>query len=395
MKKIKLSGVVVLSAMVTQFALFAAESNSRNILDIENRLRVEYDDNVYETPSDETDSFKIIEELELGVTLDFQPTFITLRYRPTFTWWDDREPDDTDLHHDLDFVLNHVFSPRLSAGLKNTLRIAEQPEEIDRGTTIREKDDYLYNVTDGNFDYQLFARTHAVVGARYTTLQYDRDEVADTEDYDIWSAGVTFRHRVAEMTQLMLDYRFESIGYEDGGRDSDSLYAGLGVEHVIGASFVGTLRGGIQDKDFDAEEVDDETQPYVDGSLTYIFSPRTRVSVGGGYSMFESDVYPFANQDRTIMFASLAYDITAKVSLYLSASYQLSEYDQDQAIATDIGVPDTFGGDEDVTQGGARLAYQVNARNSIELNYQHMELSSDVREDFDRNRVSLGWRLDI
>jgi len=395
MKKIKLTGVIALSAVVTQFALFAAESNSRNVLEVSNRLRVEYDDNVYEAPSDEQDSFKIIEELELGVTLDFQPTFITLRYRPTFTWWSDRDPDDTDLHHDLDVVINHEFSPRLSAGLKNTFRLAEQPEEIDRGTTIREDDDYIYNVTDGNLDYQMFARTHAILGARYTTLQYDRDEVADTEDYDIWAAGLTLRHRIAAMTQLLGDYRIESVGYKDDARDSDSQYIGLGVEHAIGSSFVGTLRGGYQNKDFSDSDIDDESQPYADGSLTYIYSPRTRISVGGGYSMFEADVYPFASQDRTIMFASLAYDITAKISLFLSASYQLSHYSQDQAVEPDFDVPESFGGDEDVTQGGVRLSYQLNARNSIELNYQHMDLSSDVREDFDRNRASLGWRLDI
>lgn len=395
MKKIKLTGLVALSAILTQFALFAAESNSRNALEIQNRVRVEYDDNVYQTPTDKTDTFKIIEELELGVTFDFQPTFITLRYRPSFTWWDDREPDDTDLHHDLDFVLNHEFSPRLSAGVKNTLRLAELPEEIDRGTVLRERDDYLYNVTDANIDYQLFPRTHAVVGGRYTLLRYERDEVADSEDYDIWASGLTLRHRITDLTQFMVDLRYESISYEGDDRGSDSQYAGVGIEHVIGASFVGTLRAGYQNKDFNDEEIDNESQPYADATLTYIISPRTRASLGGGYSMFEADVYPFASQDRTILFASLAHDLTAKISIYFSASYQLSEYDQEQAIATDVEIPESFGGDEEVAQGAVRVSYQINARNSIELNYQYMDLDSDLRENFDRNRASLGWRLDI
>lgn len=395
MKKIKLAGVIAASAALTQFVLFAAETNSRNALEIQNRVRAEYDDNIYETNSDKTDSFKIIEELELGLTFDFQPTFITLRYRPTFTWWSDREPDDTDLHHDFDFVLNHSFSPRLSFGLKNTLRLAELPEEIDRGTVLRQNDDYLYNVTDANVDYELASRTHAVVGGRYTVLRYDRDEVAATEDYDIAAGGLTLRHRATDMTQVLGDFRYETVSYDLSERDSDSIYAGLGVEHVIGASFVGTLRGGYQRKDFNDDSIDNESQPYADGSLTYIISPRSRLSVGAGYSMFEADVYPFASQDRTIVFASFAHDLTAKISVFLSASYQKSKYTADQAITSDPSVPAPEDGDEKVAQGAVRVSYQVNARNSLELNLQTMDLNSDVRENFDRNRASIGWRLDI
>lgn len=397
MKKIKMLGIVAASALATQFVLFAAESNSPGILDIQNRIRFEYDDNIYETDTDKTDSFKIIEELELGITLDFQPTFITLRYRPSFSWWNDREPDDTDLHHDVDFVLNHEFSPRLSFGLKNVFRIAQQPEEIDRGTVVHEEDDYTYNVTDANIDYQVAQRTHAILGGRYTLLRYDNDDVSSTEDYDIWAGGLTVRQSLSEFAELLADIRAESVGYTDlESRDSDSLYAGLGYEQMLGASFVGTIRGGVQQKEYNDDAIDDDTQPYVDGNVTYIFSPKTRFSLGAGYSMFEADVYPFANQDRTIAYASVAHDLTARISFFLTGSYQLSEYNSDDIISEGADeVPEDYGGDETVTQLGLRIAYQVNARNSIELNYQHMDLSSDVRDDFDRNRASVGWRLDI
>lgn len=388
--------MIAASAMVTQFALIAAETSSGlNWLTLGNRLRVEYDDNVYETTKDKTDSFKIIEEIELGITLNFNPTFISLRYRPSFTWWSDREPDDTDLHHDFDVVINHRFSPKVSVGVKNTLRLAEIPEAIDRGVTIRENDDYLYNVTDANIDYMLLPRTHAVIGGRYTILRYDQDDVAETEDYDIWAAGITLRHKLSELTQLMLDYRRESISYDAGDRDSDSDYVGLGIEHALGASFVGNLRGGYQRKDFESTALDSESSPYVDATITYIHSPRTRLSLGGGFSMFESDVYPFASQDRTLLFASLAHDLTAKISVYLTGSHQRSEYSGETALPTDVGVPKSFSGKEYINQGGLRFAYRVNSRNSLELNYQYIDLESDLRDDFDRNRVSLGWRLDI
>jgi hypothetical protein len=396
MKQVTILGLIAVTALLAPTAVLAAEAGSGgNWLSVGNRLRFEYDDNVYETKADKEDSFKLIEELELGVTLNFEPTFLTLRYRPSFTWWENREPDDTDLHHDFDVVLNHRVSPRLSMGLKNTFRYAESPEEIDRGTVVRENGDYIYNVTDGNLDYQILPRTYMLVGGRYTTLQYDEASVAATEDYDIWSAGLTLRQNITDLSRIMADYRRESIDYDGDDRGSDSDYIGLGLEHVLGASFVGVLRGGYQMKDFNDEGIEDADEPYFDATLTYIYSPRTRFSAGGGFSMFESDIYPFANQDRTIMFASVAHELTAKISLYIAGSYQLSEYDADQRIINDLDLPADFSGDEDIMQGSARVAYQVNARNSLEINYQYIDLQSDLREDFDRNRVSIGWRLDI
>jgi len=388
--------MAVTAAMLGSVASFANEAGAGgNWLEVDNRLRLEYDDNIYETKDNKTDSFKLIEEIELGITLNFEPTFLTVRYRPSFTWWSDREPDDTDLHHDLDVVLNHRFSPRVSMGLKNTFRLAEQPEEIDRGVKLRENDDYMYNVTDGNVDVAILPRTHAVVGGRYSVLRYDRDEVADTEDYDIAAGGLTIRQGVSAMSTVMADFRYEDVSYDDSLRDSDSTYYGIGLEQALGASFVGTVRGGYQDKTYNDDTIDDNSEPYGDVSLTYIVSPRTRLSLGAGYSLYEADVYPFANQERTIMFGSVAHDLTAKISLFLSASYQISDYDSSEIIDTDIEVPENYGGEENVVQGAVRVAYQLNARNSLELNYQYMDLSSDLRDDFERNRASIGWRLDI
>jgi predicted porin len=391
--------VVAASALITHSSLLAAEAGSGgDWLTVANRLRLEYDDNVYETNTDKTDSFKIIEEVELGVTFNFEPTFITLRYRPTLIWWENREPNDTDWNQDFDIVINHRFSEKLSLGVKDTFRRSEIPQEIDRGTTVSESGDFTYNVADGNIDYRLRPRTSMLVGGRYTMLRYDEDIVADTEDYDIWSSGLTIRQDVTDMSKLLVDYRYEETEYtEDGAsnRGSDTQYIGIGLEQVLGASFAGTFRGGYQMKQFEDDGLDDADDPYADVTLTYLFSPRTRFSAGAGYSMFEADVYPFASQDRTIFFASVAHDLTARLSLYFAGSYQISEYKEDQIVANDLSLPSDYGGDEDIIQGSARVAYQINARNSVELNYQYVDLSSDLREEFDRNRVSIGWRLDI
>lgn len=384
--------LAALAIAVSTFSVWAASEDGGRTYQLKNRLRVEYDDNIYETKDDTTDSIKIIEEIEFTAVLNLEPTFISLRYRPTYVWWDEREPDDDDFHHDFDITLSHSFTPRLSASLKDTLRVAELPELIDRGTTVREKDDFIYNIVDGTISYLLQPQTRLEGGARYTILRYDDDEVADRDDYDIYAGGLTLRHQVVPETAILGEYRREQTEYTEtaeGDRGSVSDFIGGGLEQIFSPNLLGNVRAGYQRKEFEAD-IDEESQPYVDGSLTYLPSPRTRLTAGVGYSMFEADVFSFANQDRTLAFLSLGHDLTARVSLFVSGSYALGEYDLDQAVR-----PEAVDGDEEVRQLSARASYKVNNDNWLEIGWIYLDLDSDLRDDFERNRYELGWRLDL
>ena len=61
--------------------------------------------------------------------------------------------------------------------------------------------------------------------------------------------------------------------------------------------------------------------------MTYLPSPATRLSAGLGYGLYETDVFPFTNQERFQFFGSLAHDYTARISWYLTGSYGLSKLD--------------------------------------------------------------------
>ncbi len=393
MKSVGLMLMGVTAAVFTALPLLAAEGDG-DWLTVRNRIRIEYDDNIYETERNKQDSVKFIEELELHLNASLNQTYISLRYRPSFIYWSDRNPDDTDLHHDLDLVLNHEFSPRARIALKNTLRLAELPELIDRGTTLRQNDDYLYNVSDANLEYSLRPKTFLRVGGRYTLLEYDDADVAATENYDIAAGGVTLGQKLSGDTILNADFRVEQTDYDGPDRGSDSLYYGLGLEQTLNPAFVATIRAGIQDKEFNDSALGSEDQPYFDLVLTYLPSPDTRISLGTGYSMFEADVFPFASQDRLLFFGNIAHDLTARVTLYLAGSYQMSDYSADQAVENDR-VEVLSDGSEEAFQASTRASYQVNKSNWLELSYQLISLNGDLREDFDRNRVSVGWRVEL
>jgi hypothetical protein len=101
-------------------------------------------------------------------------------------------------------------------------------------------------------------------------------------------------------------------------------------------------------------------------------------------------VYPCANQERSQIFASLAHDFTARVAWYLSGGYTMGTYKGDQAI--EAGLPD---GDEDSVQVSTRITYKINRSNWLEIGYQYVDFTSDLRVEYDRNRFDLGWKVQL
>lgn len=357
------------------------------------RLRAEYDDNIYGNGVVKEESFKIDGDVELIYNMNFERSFVGFRYRPSFVYWADRPSDDFDLHHNLNVDVTHSFNTRATLALKESLLYAELPELIDNGATVQQKDTYLYNLINGDFGYQISRQTKASVAARHTLLRYDDNDVAENEDYDIYAGGVSLRHQLSMATTLAGDLRFESITYDGVDRDSESIYVGVGVDQMFGPDLIGNIRGGVQNKEFSADGLDSATEPYVDASITVLTpSHRTRLTAGVGYSLFEADVFPYASQDRLLFFVNAGHDLTARIALYASASYQESSYNGDQSVDTTVASED---GDEEIVQLSARGTYKINNSNWLEAGINYLDLSSDLREEFDRTRVSMGWRTTL
>jgi len=364
-----------------------------------NRLRLEYDDNVYEEETDKNGSWKFIEEIELLLNYRLEQSFLSIRYKPSLIWWENRPSDDFDMQHEFDFILNHVFTPRLALNVMDTLRRGENPELTDRDVIVREEDDFWYNTANATVSYLFRPETRLDVAGRYTLMQYDREEAAETEDFDLLVGGLTLRHQLLPETALMGDLRLEDISYEGPDRGSQSFYVGAGAEHAFSPNLLTSLSGGYQEKQYNAETLDSESSPYVDLTLTIVPTPATRLTLGGGYSLFETDVYPYANQARTRVYASLAHDFTARVSFYLSGGYTDGQYEAEDSIITGL-VSD---GNEEIVLVSARATYRLNRSNWLEAGWQYQDFQSDLqdsagndlRESYERNRISIGWKVQL
>ena len=373
-----------------------AQGEGGRTVHVYNRLRVEYDDNIFQKENDEDDSVKIIEELDISLNISLPQSFIGLHYKPSFIWWDDRD-DDTDFHHSFDGVFNHNFSPRLSISLKDRFRLAELPDEISGGTVIRENNDYIYNALNGTITAKFSPETALDIGGRYVLLQYDEDSVSNRQDYDRYVGGISLSHELKPTTTVSGDARIEDISYDlknvenSNLRDSTSLFVGFGIDQTFNPNLLGSLRAGYQRKDFDEVAEDTKDSPFFDANVTVLPVPSTRLTLGAAFSQVETDLFPFSNQERTRFYATVAQEVTAKINAFVSANYADSDFDADEGQAQ--GGTSLTDGNEDIISASVRGTYELNRNHVLEAGWQVVDVDSDFGRTFTRNRVNLGWSL--
>lgn len=395
----------------------AVSALAESPIHLNNRLRIGYDDNVYQAgeatlpdgttvPHDETDSFRILNEIELLLNLNLTRTYVGLRYRPTLAWFTDREEDDLDVWQDLDLNFVQKITPALALSLNETLRYSQLPELQDENFVVRQKDDNVYNSALITLAYNIRPETRLDVSGRHILLRYTEDGYTDgsgnyvsheNDNYYSVVGGLTLRQQLASRTTLSGDLRYQTLVYDEAdaanNRDANSFFAGLGAEQTFNPKMIGNLRAGVEQRQYDNDEYDDDTQPYGELSLTFLPSPATRITTAASYSIYESDVSTFLSQNRTYLSLSFAWDITAKLNFYASGAYALNSYEADKSLVA--GAEDA---DENSILFSARLSYRINRINWIETGMQYVKLDSDLvnRESYDRLRVDIiGWKIQL
>ena len=400
----KLIRIFTVAACLSALAVSALAESP---VHLNNRLRIGYDDNVYQAGEatlpdgstvkhDKSDSFRILEELELLLNLNQPRTYLGLRYRPTLAWFSDREDDDTDLWHDLDLNFIQKFSPALSLSFNDTLRYSQLPELQDENFVVRQDDDNYYNSALATLSYNIKPETRIDVSGRHILLRYTEDDHENDNYYSV-VGGLTLRQQLASRTTLMGDLRYQALVYDEAdavnNRDANSVFAGLGAEQTFNPKMIGSLRAGVEQRTYDNEDYDDNTQPYGELSVTFLPSPATRITGSASYSIYESDVAYYLSQNRTYLSLSFAHDFTAKLSFYASSAYAINEYEADYSL--EAGAVDA---DETSILLSARLSYRINRINWIETGVQYIELDSDLvnRESYDRLRWDvIGWKIQL
>lgn len=393
---------IITSALLLVFSLpMVSAQASRSPVDVTNTLTLEYDDNVFTTGSDspvgKVDSFKIINTLELLADTRMDANYLGVRYAPSIVWYEDRPGDSTDINHVFDLIASRQLSQTSSFQFRNNFRYAQEPELMSNDVTLRRRNDYLYNSANASFERQLVPdRSTLRLDGRYVVLRYDDSDVADDSDYDRFVLGSELVYRVAPNTDAGGQIRYDSVSYDNNLRDVDSVQLGVVINRIFNPKWHGNLRAGVEFRDADNALEQTSENPYVEGSFIFLPAERTRISLGAGYSKDLSPINRFAQQTRTRVFGRVSHPLTASTVLTADVAYAMGDFDMDDTTsAFDSEIHQV--GDETALQFSLRLAHQLNVRNSLEAVVQYTDLNSDVRsgEEFDRTRVSLGWKYSL
>ena len=404
--------IALISVFLVAFAA-GAMAQGGFPLSFDNRLRVEYDDNIRQTDEDKDGSMKIINQLMIQGDMDMENTYISLRYIPSYQYWAERSERRNDINHSLDVILNQDFTPRLSLSVQDRLRYSQYPElrsTDEADLVIREDNTYLYNKLTGAIAYRMGSLWRVRVNAGHEFIEYRRDPVsASREDYVKYIGGFDLERSLGANTSIAGQLRYSQIDYDRdapevvqneavidrgrGDRSSDQIQVGAFLQQVFNPGLIGSLRGGYTYRDYKEAYIDSEDGPYVDVSATYLPTPQTRLTVGGNHQIYDADVYPYVGQTRTSFYGSIGQDLTSKLDLFLSATYIMGDYDADEVVKTVVREQgEDMGGDDESGQLSARLRYNFYRDNYLELGYQLTDVSSDIRRDYTRNRYWVGWQ---
>ena len=375
-----------------------------------------YDDNINTAPDNSKardDSFGFSVTPAVHVNLPFEQTFLSLGYLYTLSWYDNREPHDTDQTHEFNAKLRHKFTPRQSLAVDDTFVYSSEPTVRDRsygiitdpvkGDTGRSHNSAYHNF--GAIDYTAGLTPTVGISLGYNNHWYDY-----TSDGNYSRSALL--DRIEHLIRADLTYNFTPklvgvVGYSFGfttytadelitsgstlksdDRNSRSHYAYAGVEYDITAKLRASVRLGAQFSEYpDLDET--SANPYADISLTYKILAGTSVEAGLRNTRSATDVASVQNGQPTLdtvttaIYAQLNHKFTRQLSGSLLGQYQRSVFND--------------GNNNDRSEYlwlfGANLAYAFDRHWSCEAGYNYDQLTSNVKEgnrSYDRNRVYVG-----
>jgi hypothetical protein len=167
---------------------------------------------------------------------------------------------------------------------------------------------------------------------------------------------------------------------------------------------LGTFSVGSQTREYDDDELDRDTSPYLNVSLEGLLGEGTRIGGSLGLGVRDSDAYPFASQEYSELRAFVDASLSAKLNLRVSATYRVSTYDADNipsgftfadlaSISPDVRSDSSA--DETTVVGDAELTFVATENTTIFVGVRVEDIDSDVGQSYTKNIGRIGATLSL
>ncbi len=239
-----------------------------------------YDDNYRGLHRDEKSSWITGINPEFVLIAETRNSGYRLRYEPDHKiYHSDSDATNTDHHLVLDSVMEFTSRQRLKWQLAY-----HRMEETVNTESREENDKYSSKIARLVYGFGAqSARNQLELGANYEQRRYHNSgDLNASEERDSTELRSTWFHRLGGRTRALAELRYADHSYvqRNSIKDNQETALLLGATWDATAKTEGTVRVGLQNKEFDSDVYDDYTRPTWEVGVAY--KPRT-------YSIFRLD----------------------------------------------------------------------------------------------------------
>ena len=342
-----------------------------------------YDDNVSTSPTNAQSSAFSSANVILDYTFGDPRLQMILNAGAGFTYYFSHiSNQDYDIDLKGALAMNFKASPRLTLGGSVLVSYLTEPSFQYAGGINSRNGNYLYSTDRAFFEYLWSSRFATRTSYAFEAYNYDKNSVGAFANRVSNVFGNEFRFQMVPTTNLVLEYRYGIVSYENSFLNSQTHYALGGIDHVFNPRLSATFRGGAEFRSYD--NAGDRTAPHFEGTVNYALGRRTSVSWVNRYGIEEPDTPN--SQSRTTFRTGLQtkFSLTSRIETGLDLFFVHDDYH-----ALGPGTGGAFS--EDTFDTGFSFRFAINSLIGLQLGYHYTDVSSDsALREYSRNRVSGG-----
>jgi hypothetical protein len=255
--------------------------------------------------------------------------------------------------------LTHNFSTRLSFYTSIFAAYQSQPNFQSNVGPENVVADHFYTTDIFSLTYHWSTRFSMITSYTFDRVKYAQASIGDSQDRVENTLGEKFQFNLTRRTQLVGEYRFETINYDTAPNDSTNHLILAGINHNLTEHLIVHARAGESFRSLENDGA--TTSPYFESVVDYVSSNHS-LSWTSSYG-FESPTAAGVTTTKTWRTGlRLTYNLTSRLT---SATGVYYHHDENEG----AGAQDSF----DLTAG---LRYFINKHFTIHLDYSHTTLGS-------------------
>jgi len=412
------AGAAGLPSAVAQDLAAAA---TPKIWNVSSTLRGFYDDN-YAVAHNKTGSFGLELTPSVKANVALQQTDIAVKYTFGAYYYFQRADNNInpwDYTHQGDIWVDHAFNERFKVTVSDSLVVAQDPNLVQGGATVRANGNNFNNHANVTLNSQWTRQFSTATHYGNNLVVYSGDSGTNTPGVNPSNAallnrieqnvGTDFQWEYTEQTMAFIGYSFSWVRYTadqpiafmptspgsvyqfSNARNNNTHYVYVGLDEEFSPNLKFSGKVGVSETDFYNDPVSTYTSvaPYANINVTYTYIPGSYVQVGFTQDQNATDVVAPSSsgqltqfQKSSTLYGTINHQITPKITGSLVSQYQYSTYEN--------GAYSGSTGDSDIS-AGLNFNYQINRNFSANAGYNFDELLSSINgRGNSRNRVYIG-----